>query len=71
MCLLVASCPPRFVNWIRECITNSRLIIALNRNLVGYFKAGKGLRQGDPISPHLFVVAMEGFTRLLRKKKNP
>ena len=50
MCLLTAGCPLQFVQWIRECITNSRFTIALNGSLVGYFQGGKGLRQGDPIS---------------------
>ena len=68
MCLLATGCPPQFVQWIRECFTNSRFTIALNGSLVGYFQRGKGLRQGDPISPYLFVIAMEGFTRLLRRR---
>uniref|UniRef100_A0A2N9FNM3 Reverse transcriptase domain-containing protein n=1 Tax=Fagus sylvatica TaxID=28930 RepID=A0A2N9FNM3_FAGSY len=68
MCLLAAGCPPKFVNWIKECITNSRFTISLNGSLVGYFPGGKGLRQGDPISPYLFVIAMEGFTRLLKRR---
>ena len=68
MCLLAVGCPPNFVNWIKECITNSRFTIALNGSLVGYFPGGKGLRKGDPISPYLFVIAMEGFTRLLKRR---
>ena len=68
MCLIAAGCLVKLVMWIRECITNPRFSISLNGSMVGYFKRGKGLRQGDPISPYLFVIAMEAFTRIMQKK---
>ncbi|GKC14605.1 RNA-directed DNA polymerase, eukaryota, reverse transcriptase zinc-binding domain protein, partial [Tanacetum coccineum] len=34
----------------------------------GYFKGGRGLRQGDPISPYLFTLVMEVFTLILNNK---
>ena len=31
-----------------------------------FFSASRGLQQGDPISPPLFLLIMEVFTRMLR-----
>lgn len=42
MCLMAVGCPPIYVHWIRECITNPRFSIAFNGSLVGYFKGGRG-----------------------------
>jgi hypothetical protein len=67
-CLLSFGFPSKYVNGIRECVTNPKFSIVLNGSLVSYFKGRKGLRQDDPISLFLFVIAMEAFTRLVMKK---
>ena len=68
MCLIAAGCPVKFVMWITECITNPRFSISLNGSMVDYFKGDKGLRQGDPISPYLFVISLEAFTKIMKRK---
>ena len=39
----------------------------VNGNPIGFFQSLRGLRQGDPLSPYLFVVVMEAFSCLLKR----
>uniref|UniRef100_A0A803Q5S5 Reverse transcriptase domain-containing protein n=1 Tax=Cannabis sativa TaxID=3483 RepID=A0A803Q5S5_CANSA len=57
--------PSRFINWILVCLRGISYSLMLNGGVHGSFMGEKGLRQGDPISPLLFVLVMEYLNRLL------
>ena len=53
--------------WIKTCVTSVRFLVLLNGFLEGFFRSSCGLRQGDPLSPVLFLLIMEVLSKLLRK----
>lgn len=58
--------PSRFIQWIMQCITTTKYSIAINGGIYGNIAGKRGLRQGDPISPLIFVICMEYFTRIMQ-----
>ncbi|XP_062119360.1 uncharacterized protein LOC133833120 [Humulus lupulus] len=59
--------PAKFIKWVMACLKDPTYLLLMNGKVQGEFRGRKGLRQGDPISSLLFVLAMEYCTRLFQQ----
>ena len=58
-----------WISQIRTCISSASFSILLNGSLFGHISPEKGLRQGDPLPPFLFILSSKVFSRLLFKEE--
>ncbi|XP_010437848.1 PREDICTED: uncharacterized protein LOC104721538 [Camelina sativa] len=66
--LRAVNMPEKFIGWIQECISTASFSISVNGHTGGFFNSTQGLRQGDALSPYLFVLTMEVFSSLLKSR---
>jgi hypothetical protein len=58
----------RWVQWIMLCVTTVRYTVKFNGALLEAFSPTRGLRQGDPLSPFLFLFVADGLSALLHSE---
>ncbi|XP_021770427.1 uncharacterized protein LOC110734567 [Chenopodium quinoa] len=56
-----------WIGRIMNCISTVSLSFKVNGEVYGNVKPTRGLRQGDPISPYLFILCADAFSELLNK----
>jgi hypothetical protein len=53
--------------WIMGCVTSASLAILINGEATNFINNERGLCQGCPLSPLLFILVMEGLSLSLKK----
>lgn len=57
--------PEKWISWIRECLSTATATVLVNGIPSGEFQLERGICQGNPLSPFIFLIAAED---LLMKK---
>jgi exonuclease III/uncharacterized protein Smg (DUF494 family) len=66
-CLEHLNYPKKFIDWIKTLYCDIETCVINNGNTTKFFKTEKGVRQGCPISPYLFIITTEMLNRIIKK----
>ena len=57
----------KWIGWIKSCLQSSSVTVLVNGSPTSEFYSKRGLRQGDPLAPFLFLIVGEGLAGVVRK----
>jgi hypothetical protein len=58
----------QWITWVMCCVKTVTYSVRFNGILLDKFTPTRGLRQGDPLSPYLFLFVADGLSRLLQQE---
>ena len=62
--------PDSLIALIMSCMSTSTISVLFNRGALESFQPSRGIRQGDPFSPYLFILCMEVLGAMINEKCN-
>lgn len=60
--------PTKFISLIMSCITSASISVLWNGQITDSFLPSRGIRQGDPLSPYIFVLCLERLSHMIEGK---
>lgn len=60
----------KWIPWIRSCLESASKSVLVNGSPTKEFSPSKGLRQGDPLAPFLFLIVAEGLAGVSRNAES-
>jgi len=57
----------RWIGWMLKLLNNSKSAVLVNGHPGPWISCKRGLRQGDPLSPYLFILVAETLQRMIRE----
>jgi len=55
-------------DWILGCVTSTNFVVLINGRPTSFFKSSREVRQGCPLSPLLFLLVVEGLSRVIQEQ---
>ncbi|KAJ0520454.1 putative RNA-directed DNA polymerase [Helianthus annuus] len=62
--------PPKWCSWTLGILKSASSSVLVNGSPTFMFKCEKGMRQGDPLSPFLFLVVMEALSCMFKRARD-
>ena len=59
-----------FITWVMSNISTISFVVLINGVASTFFRFGRGLRQGFPLAPLLFLIVVEGLSRSILNAQN-
>ena len=58
---------PKWITWIMKCISSVNFSVLINGSPYGHITPSRGIRQGDPLSPYLFILCAQVLSHMMHQ----